>query len=322
MAHASDIRRLLTGGDRRSIADSNKVRALVEADPSLVAELARLTSDEDWLVAQRAVDLLEKLARDHPDWVEPYKRVFIGPLADSDKWEVRLQIVRALSLYKWSPAQTKRVEEILLENVSFPQTFVRAWALDSLARLAEARPALWPKVQKYLREFERSPSKALQARARQIREREAPTKRKMWRCTKCGREFANRNQSHACATHDLEHHFRGKRPEIRRLFDRVVELVQKVGPVRILPEKTRIAFQVRMSFAQVTPRNNWLDGHVVLARRLESPRFTRIETFSPRNHLHAFRISSIDDIDEEFQRWLTEAYAVGNQEHLTRSRAP
>ena len=30
---------LLRGGDRRSIADSNRVRALVEADPSLVAEL-------------------------------------------------------------------------------------------------------------------------------------------------------------------------------------------------------------------------------------------------------------------------------------------
>jgi len=49
----------------------------------------------------------------------------------------------------------------------------------------------------------------------------------------------------------------------------------------VLPEKTRIAFQVRMSFAQVAPRARWLDGHVVLARRLEDPRFRRIETVSP-----------------------------------------
>lgn len=71
-----------------------------------------------------------------------------------------------------------------------------------------------------------------------------------------------------------------------------------------------------MSFAQVTPRNNWLDGHVVLARRLESPRFRKIETFSPRNHLHAFRISSLEDVDDELRSWFVEAYAVGNQEHL------
>ena len=86
--------------------------------------------------------------------------------------------------------------------------------------------------------------------------------------------------------------------------------------MRVLPEKTRIAFQVRMSFAQVTPRQRWLDGHVVLARRLESPRFRRIETISARNHVHFFRLTHLDEIDDEFRAWLVEAYAVGRQEHL------
>jgi len=165
------VRELLSGGDRRSIADSNRVRALVEGDPSLVEVLAALAGDEDWLVAQRALDLLEKLAHDHPAWIEPHKQIFIGPLAASDKWEVRLQIVRALPLFRWPPAQQRRVEAILLENVSFPQTFVRAWALDSLASFAERKPKLGAAVQEHLREFEASPSKALQARARNIRAR-------------------------------------------------------------------------------------------------------------------------------------------------------
>jgi hypothetical protein len=138
----------------------------------------------------------------------------------------------------------------------------------------------------------------------------------LWHCEKCGRKFANRNQSHACGRYELEHHFRGKRPEIRALFEEVVAAVRAIGPVRILPEKTRIAFQVRMSFAQVTPRKNWLDGHVVLARRLEHPRFRRIETFSPRNHLHAFRLVSLSEIDADFRAWLAEAYRVGEQQHL------
>jgi hypothetical protein len=319
---AEDIRRLLTGGDRRSIADSNKVRALVEADPSLVATLVQLTRDDDWLVTQRAVDLLEKLAHDHADWIEPHKRVFVGALADSDKWEIRLQVVRALPLFKWTPAQMKRVEAILLENVKYPQTFVRAWALDSLELLSGSRPGLRPAVERHLREFARSPSKALQARARNIRQRQADRAPTLWRCPKCHREFANRNQTHACASlHDLEHHFHGEGPEIRRMFERVRTMVESIGPVRVLPEKTRIAFQVRMSFAQITPRKNWLDGHVVLARRLESPRFRTIQTFSPRNHLHAFRISRVDEIDDELRAWLAEAYAVGRQAHL-KQRSP
>jgi hypothetical protein len=140
----------------------------------------------------------------------------------------------------------------------------------------------------------------------------------LWRCPACGREFANRNQSHACGHHDLDHHFSNKPPAIRALFNRVVHIVESIGPVRILPEKTRIAFQVRMSFAQITPRRQWLDGHVVLARRLEHPRFRVVQTFSPKNHLHAFRIRTAADLDEDFVTWIREAYAVGEQKHLSR----
>jgi hypothetical protein len=139
----------------------------------------------------------------------------------------------------------------------------------------------------------------------------------LWHCHKCGRDFANRNQSHACGRYELADHFRGKPLEIRALFDKVVDTVRAIGPVRILPEKTRIAFQVRMSFAQVTPRKHWLDGHVVLARRLEHPRFRTIQTFSPRNHVHSFRLTQPSDIDADFRAWLAEAYLVGDQQHLS-----
>jgi hypothetical protein len=114
----------------------------------------------------------------------------------------------------------------------------------------------------------------------------------------------------------VEHHFRGKRPEIRALFDQVVAAIRALGPVLVLPEKTRIAFQVRMSFAQVTPRANCLDGHVVLARRLEHPRFRTVQTISPRNHVHTFRLATPGDVDAEFCGWLAEAYAVGQQRHI------
>ena len=86
-------------------------------------------------------------------------------------WEVRLQIVRALPLFAWTAAEMRRVERILIDNVEFPQTFVRAWALDGLSRFALTRPGLMPAVRRHLRLFERSSSKALVARARHIRAR-------------------------------------------------------------------------------------------------------------------------------------------------------
>jgi hypothetical protein len=139
----------------------------------------------------------------------------------------------------------------------------------------------------------------------------------LWHCPKCERAFANRNQTHTCRTlHDLEHHFASRDPIVRQIYDRVIAAMNSIGPVIILLEKTRIAFQVRMSFAQVTPRQKWLDGHVVLPRRLEHPRFRRIETFSTRNHVHAFRLEKPDDVDDTVVAWLREAYDVGQQKHL------
>jgi len=103
---------------------------------------------------------------------------------------------------------------------------------------------------------------------------------------------------------------------VRELFDALEVMIKKCGPVKVLPEKTRIAFQVRMSFIAVQVRQNYLVGHFVFARRVEHPRFTRVETFSPRNHLHAFRLDRLAELDDEFARWVREAYAVGEQKHL------
>jgi hypothetical protein len=45
-------------------------------------------------------------------------------------------------------------------------------------------------------------------------------------------------------------------------------------------------------------------------------RFRRIEEYSPRNVLHAFRLLGPYDVDAEVRSWLAEAYLVGCQEHL------
>lgn len=151
-------------------------------------------------------------------------------------------------------------------------------------------------------------------RRNRLTERAAP----LWRCPRCGRRFANVNQSHACGRHTLQDHLAGKRPEVIRLYRRFAKMARACGPVTILPEKTRIAFQVRMSFAAVTLRQRWLDGHVVLARRLEDPRFRAIQTISPRNHVHQFRFRLEEELDDGVAGWLREAYAVGEQRHLSR----
>ncbi len=153
-------------------------------------------------------------------------------------------------------------------------------------------------------------------------QRKAPRSRRalapLWKCPKCGRSFANRNQSHFCARHTLSEHLAGKSPRATALFRDFARLVRRCGPVRVLPEKTRIAFQVRMSFAAISLRRDRITCHVVLARRLDHPRFSKIEYISPRNQVHYFTISSSEELDGDVVAWLREAYEVGQQRHLSR----
>jgi hypothetical protein len=132
----------------------------------------------------------------------------------------------------------------------------------------------------------------------------------------CGERFTSRNQWHACGRYDLDTLFQRSSAGVKALYRRFRKLVEACGPVTVIPQKTRVAFQVRMRFAALMPRKDCLVGHLVLASRREAPCFERIETYSPRNHLHLFRLESEDDLTPELARFVKEAYAVGKQEHL------
>jgi hypothetical protein len=141
----------------------------------------------------------------------------------------------------------------------------------------------------------------------------------MWTCPDCGRTFANRNQTHACrGLGRVEDHLRDRSPEVVATYRALESAVRALGPVDVLAERTRIAFHRRMSFAACTLRRSWVDAHVVLARRIRDPRFTSVQTFSPRNHLHVFRLRSPEEVDDRVRAWLAEAYEVGEQRHLER----
>lgn len=146
----------------------------------------------------------------------------------------------------------------------------------------------------------------------------SPRRRALWRCSRCRRQFANRNQSHACGRYTLARHLAGKPKAIADIYRAFLRAVRSCGPVKVLPEKSRIAFQVRMSFAQLTPHRHWIDGHLVLAEPVLAPCIRKIERISQRNHIHFFRLTSVDDITPELCSLMRQAYAVGDQQHLLR----
>jgi hypothetical protein len=144
------------------------------------------------------------------------------------------------------------------------------------------------------------------------------TETPLWRCPVCGQRFVTRNMPHSCAVIALDAFFDAAKPELRSVFDRYVEAARANGPVAVNATKSRVALQVRMRFAGIErPRRQYLIATFVLTTPIRSVRLSRVEYVPPYYYVHRVRLHEPTDIDEELERWLAQAYQVGEQRHLT-----
>ena len=135
----------------------------------------------------------------------------------------------------------------------------------------------------------------------------------LWVCPDCGRQFASVNRNHSCGRYSLEEHFAGSEPVVRELYDVLFETLERFGPVRAYPIKTRIIFQAEVQFAAAVARKRWLDGYLWLKRQAAHPRIHKIEMGIFRDYGHIFRLKRPDDLDEQLSDLLHEAYILGCQ---------
>ena len=112
-------------------------------------------------------------------------------------------------------------------------------------------------------------------------------------------------------------HLQGKPAFVVELYNRFVRLVEACGPVVLSVSKTAITFKgSRRGFAGAKPTNRSLDGYLDLQRRVSDPRIRRADPYTKRLFVHHFRVTTSDELDEEFARWVRESYEVGQGSHL------
>jgi hypothetical protein len=140
-----------------------------------------------------------------------------------------------------------------------------------------------------------------------------------WVCPKCGRRFARVGQGHVCEIWTPQDHLEGKPESSIRLYEKFVALVAACGPFEYIVTKTGIGFRgPRRAFAGATPTNKGLRGYMDITHAVDDPRFTRVNPYTKRLFVHGFLITGEAQLDAQFARWICEAYAVGQGDHLTR----
>jgi hypothetical protein len=134
---------------------------------------------------------------------------------------------------------------------------------------------------------------------------------------KCGARLITRNLWHSCGRFTLASLFHGARPDLLRLAREYVRILESLGNVQVIPQKTRLVCVARVRFAGLYPRKSGFLAAFALRRRLNSPRIVKVVDYGPRWQGHFVAVQSRDDLDGELRAWLQESHdTVGVQDDL------
>jgi hypothetical protein len=146
--------------------------------------------------------------------------------------------------------------------------------------------------------------------------------RPLWTCPRCGHRFVSANIWHSCSQHTVDEHFARAEPHVRAAFDRLVALYERCGPIVVVSQKTRIVFMVRVRFGGCTVRRDRLLTSVSLTRRVDHPRWTKVEELAPSWIAHHFAIREPGELDDpDLAELVCESYRdIGEQGRLRTAR--
>jgi hypothetical protein len=143
----------------------------------------------------------------------------------------------------------------------------------------------------------------------------------LWHCPKCGARLVSRNLWHSCGRFTLEALLSGSTPEILAAARKYVKVLQSLGDVQVLPQKTRLVAVARVRFAGLYPGKHQFLASFALHRWLTSVRIVKTVDYGPHWRAHYVRIAAAADVDDELRRWLQESHdVVGTQSDLRARR--
>ena len=104
----------------------------------------------------------------------------------------------------------------------------------------------------------------------------------------------------------VERHLEAGSERGRALSQRFADLVASCGEHSLSVAKTTVTFKgPRRGFAGARPKGDELVGYFDATYRVEDPRVRSVSPYQKDLFVNHFRVSSID---EEFARWIRDAY--------------
>lgn len=157
---------ILSGGDRRSIGRVNEVVDLIRRHPKKIANLVECLWDADACIRMRAADVLEKISRDRPALIQPFKASLLVLLAEADQQEVRWHLALTIPRLRLTVSECRSAAEVLQTYLQDRSSIVKTFAMQGLSDLTRQDATLRPMVLDLIRSLTKTGTPAMRARGR------------------------------------------------------------------------------------------------------------------------------------------------------------
>ena len=112
-----NIQAALTGGNPRTLGNTEQVVAYVNAHPQKLGELFKCLKSTDEIVRMRTGDALEKICREQPEWFGPYIDSLLSDVAAIDQPSVQWHLAQMIGELPLNETQRRRALEVLKRNL-------------------------------------------------------------------------------------------------------------------------------------------------------------------------------------------------------------
>ena len=162
------IEKLLSVGDLRTAGKSEEVVKQVSANPKLFADVVNAILVDSPGTRMRASDAVEKITRDHPEWLKPYKRQFLTEIANIEQKEVRWHTAQILPRFNLTKNERKKVYDLMLTFLKDQSRIVKTFAMQALTDLAVQDSSYIDQVRKLVKRLMKNGTPAMKSRGKKL----------------------------------------------------------------------------------------------------------------------------------------------------------
>jgi len=162
------IEKLLSIGDLRTAGKSEEVVIQVSSNPKLFGDVVNAILVDDPGTRMRASDAVEKITRDHPEWLKPYKRQFLNKIASIKQKEVRWHTAQILPRLNLTKKEREKVYDLMQVYLEDESSIVKTFAMQALTDIAIQDSGYINKVQTLVKQLMKEGTPAMKSRGKKL----------------------------------------------------------------------------------------------------------------------------------------------------------